>query len=256
MNYYGAGLSRASSEEAIDNAIQNQIVTTFKIPGQITMAMFAFVMGCKPDVKSESTVHDSTVMSENALNVPENPDDSLSTIPRTSLSEEEAAKYFINLDQFLFSSPLDTSEFQVVTTTCAILVEKTQASIREMKEAKEQEEAERQEARKKMSAAELAHDDSVREDEESIVGDDGMYYNSLKQQGLETIGNLKIKLITAQDKGYLKLIDVNKKERVLDIRGSMEQGWTVIFFNIQKEPKVMDLTNVNRDAVVQYFFYE
>ncbi len=171
-----------------------------------------------------------------------------------NLTVSESKRVFTN--EFCCPVKGAFTEFQVITTTCAIIIEKTQASIKQWQEAEEQEEAERQAKRERMSEAELAYDDSVRQEEEWIVGDDDMYYESLKIDGLESLASLKIKMVTAQDKGYLKLVDTNKKEWMLDIRGSMEQGWTAVLFNTKKEPKVIDLTTVNRDVVIQYFLYE
>ena len=222
----------------------------------IILMLLPAAMGCQTGSKSDSTAVDSTNIQKDTLTLTENSSDSSTLFPETMPSETEAAQYFMQLDAFLVDTPLDTSEFQVITTTCAILVENTQASSKQRQEAEEQEEAERQARRAKMSEAALAQDDSVRQDEEWIMADDGMYYESLKMDGLETLASLNIKMITAQDKGYLKLVGANKKVWVLDIRSSMEQGWTAVLFNTRKEPKVIDLTTVNRDAVVRYFLNE
>lgn len=222
----------------------------------LLILLLSATIGCKTENKVEASVTDSISVElqnpESIANLVESND----SLPDSALPEESYNNSFINLDQFLVKIPLDTSEFQLITKTCAIVIERTQADIKQLEEFEEQEKAEREARREKMSAAELAHDDSVREEEEWIMGDDGAYYESLKVDGLETIDNLKIKRITAQDKSYLKLINANKKEWVLDIRSAMQQGWTAVFFNIKKEPKVIELTNVNREVVVQYFFQD
>lgn len=198
------------------------------------------VFGCsKPNAHDESAA-DTTKLSEQ---------DSL-----VATNESSVEEFGYAADYYLVNKSLDPSEFQLIDKSCVILIEATKAQVQAQDEQRAIEQAE-QHAQWEQAKAEWEkqpHDTSEQFDGEENYGtDDGMYYQWQAQQ---TFDELKIDTITISKKGYVKLIDKNNKEWLLDIRSKMTPEWTIILFNVNKEPKVVEAIDVTRERMIQYFF--
>lgn len=147
----------------------------------------------------------------------------------------------------------DTSQIQVINETCAIIMEEYgQQTVRRLEREKE-EQAQRliEEERARAEWESQPHDST-----EVFPGyfpgyeGDGDYYFS---EAMAAFTELKINVITAAPKNYVRLMGSNRKQYTLDIRSNMEPQWTIILFRVDKSPVVVDAMDV-QNHLKQYYF--
>jgi hypothetical protein len=95
-----------------------------------------------------------------------------------------------------------------------------------------------------------------REETEMTIADDDMWYryeDETAREKLFFLDSLKIPTITASDKSYLKLVSKTGKVWMVDIRSRTEPGRTIIFFNKDKDPLLLDRLDMNVILIRDYF---
>lgn len=160
--------------------------------------------------------------------------------------------------EYLVDGVQDSTQFQMIRTSCALKIELTKAEI----EANNQREAEWQAIEAKSDSIwEATEHDSAsiaeREETEMTIADDDMWYryeDGTAQEKLFFLDSLKIPIITTSDKSYLKLVSKTGKFWMVDIRTKTEPGRTIILFNIDKEPIILDRLDINTTLLRNYFF--
>lgn len=164
-------------------------------------------------------------------------------------------QYILN---YLVEGVQDSTQFQTIRTSCALKIELTKAEI----ETNNQREAEWQAIETKSDSIwDVTEHDSAsiaeREETEQTIGDDDMWYRYEDQQAQEkllTLDSMKVTTFTASDKSYLKMIGRTGKVWMVDIRTKTEPGRTIVLFNIDKEPIILDRLDINTTLIRNYFF--
>ncbi len=131
---------------------------------------------------------------------------------------------YYQLDSYLVNTNQDTANFQTIDTTCAILIFPTEKQIELMQE---------------------EHGEDF-----YTIADDNSFYQS---QAITFLDSLNIHTIIVGSKRYLKLIDENKKEWILDIRQNGAPGWNLIFFSSNKKPKVVPAIDVTNELIMGFY---
>ncbi len=185
-------------------------------------------------------------------------DSTMSQAPVNKRPEDDGKGNYQNINSYLVEGPQDSTSFQTISTSCAIRIELSQAQI----DANNQREAEWQASEAKSDSIWDAteHDSASiagREETEMTIGDDDMWYryeNGTAQEKLFFLDSLKIPTINASDKSYLKLVSKTGKVWMVDIRSRTEPGRTIVLFNINKDPIILDRLDINTVLIRNYFF--
>lgn len=182
----------------------------------------------------------------------------IDSLPSTATNAESKAvkadaKFGYPLDSYLVDgSKIDTAATQLISTTCAIFMEETarQAAEREKEEAIEYAQGE--------EAARKAWESQPHDSAEVFpgyfpgyeMGDVEYYFGD----ALDALSKLKVPIITAKSKDYVRLVGKNGQAYTLDIRSNMTPRWTIILFHINKSPVVVDAMDAQQVPFNQYFF--
>jgi len=170
------------------------------------------------DKASNTIVSDSNaVQNDTSLN------DSVVSIIDTS----KFGKYqrYLLLDLYLTKTRLDTAEFLLIDSTCAIFINPTSVQIDQMEK-------------------------EYGEEDFYTIADDNQYYHHLANALLDSLG---VETISIGEDKHLRLIGKNNSEWTLDIRQDGAPGWNLIFFNTNKEPKIFSTIDVNEEVIDSYF---
>lgn len=157
-------------------------------------------------------------------------------------------------EQYLVTESLAAAQFQQIDRTCAILIAETpeqEAARRAASEVEARERAEREE-KARLEWESQPHDSGdYYSGEESEYQGDGDYYN---MKAVEFLEELKIPVVTAEPKQYVRLVARKGQAYTLDIRSNMQPNWTIILFHIDREPVVVEAMDVTKERIQEYFF--
>lgn len=203
---------------------------------------FAFLfMSCGHPAKETASDSDSTTW--------ETPDahDSIGTT---------APDWGFGIDYYLASEPLDTLDFQLIDKTCAVLIEETPAQeaariVAEETEEKARVEREEKERQEWESQPHDSGDYFVSESDGSGYQGDGDFY---QMQARDLLKELEIPTVTARSKQYVKLVGSNNKEWAVDVRTNMQPNWTMILFQVNREPVVIEAMDVTKERLKEFFY--
>ena len=174
-----------------------------------------------------------------------------------SLTAQQSDQVRFNIQNYLVAEMQDSSLFQMISKSCAIKIELTKAEI----DTKNQREAQYW-AEKAISDSiwdTTEHDSASiaeREETEQTIGDDDMWYRYEDQQAQEkllTLDSMKVTTFKASDKSYLKMVGRTGKVWMVDIRTRTEAGRSIVFFNVDKEPIILDRLYMNANLIRNYF---
>ena len=174
-----------------------------------------------------------------------------------SLTVHQSDEVPFSIQNYLVAEMKDSTLFQLIRTSCAIKIELTQAEI----DGKIQREAEFG-AKKAISYSiwdATEHDSASinqRMEEEQTMGDDDMWYRYEDEQAQEkllTLDSMKVTTFTASEKSYLKMVGRRGKVWMVDIRTKTEAGRSIVFFNVDKEPIILDRLDLDKVLIRNYF---
>ncbi len=196
------------------------------------ISIAAVALSCSTNKTNEAETNDSTRVKDSA--------ESLAPVDDSFGS---------SIDSYLVNAAVDSSAYQQITTTCAIVMEETEEQAKE-REQRENEKylADKEVARK---AWENEQHDSTETFEYApgYEGDGDFYFNQAK----EILSQLNVPLITAKPKAYVRLVANGRKTLLVDIRSNMIPQWTIILFHVKKEPMVVEATDVSKERIKRYF---
>jgi hypothetical protein len=131
---------------------------------------------------------------------------------------------YLRLENYLAGAAVPEGELQVVSSSCAILVNPTAERLLEMTE-------------------DYGEDNLV-----TIIDDQG-YFQSNARQILDWAS---ISIVEAE-KRFIKCSGENHKTWVLDTRKEGAPAWNIILFNSRKEPEPIPATDLTWNKVAQFF---
>jgi hypothetical protein len=130
---------------------------------------------------------------------------------------------FLRLDNYLTDDTIRDEEIQNVDSTCAILVNPTEAQFLEMQE--------------------------NYGDEIAVITDDNGYFQSNARAILDSAAVIMVEA----EKRFIRLRGENKKTWVLDLRKEGAPPWNLIIFNTRKEPEIVPAIDLTENKAIQYF---
>lgn len=170
------------------------------------------------------------------------------SVTDTSSNQRE---WGFDVDFYLDRDPIDSSAFQIINQTCAIMVEETPAQAMERMAAREAEWKER-EARNEKARLEWEsqpHDSSETfEPEMSEYQSDGDFY---MMQAQDLLTEMKIPLVATQPKPYVRLAGL--KNWTIDIRTNLQPNWTFILFRPDREPVIVEAMDITKERLAEFF---
>lgn len=212
--------------------------------------MLAMLASCQSESKNESDPGAGDSSTTAALNTTTHSNDSEEAIE--SPDDAEASANWIDITASIVQKQVDTSEYHLITISCAIRIESTRADLRAQERADSIVYAEEQIRMAGLTEEQRLQEDSIIQDANQIAGDDAVWYNYLEDMALEALDELKVRTITAKDKQYLKLVGEGGVSWVLDIRTNIYPGM-VVLFNTKKPPRLIHLAEVKKNTASNYF---
>lgn len=160
------------------------------------------------------------------------------------------------IQSYLVEGVPDPTPLQTISVSCAIKIELSQAEIDEKNQMKADWEA--SEFKSDSIWYATKHDSASiaeREEIETTIADDDMWYRYIDgtaQEKLFFLDSLKIPTVTARE-NYLKLVGKTGKVWLVNTRSMIEPGRTIILFNKDKEPILLDRLDMNVILILDYF---
>jgi hypothetical protein len=139
-------------------------------------------------------------------------------------SSDSVVVDFSNVENYLYTGPVDASAIDILDEDCALLVYPTESQIEDMKK-------------------EYGDDDFY------TIADDSQFYQASAIEKLDSAG---IRQVVSNVKNYVRFKGANR-EWTLDVRKKGFPEWNIIFFKKDKAPKIVYGVDVRTDSIKAYF---
>jgi hypothetical protein len=233
--------------------LYSRLYCTRKMSSRLTVLCLVVFTSCNSFKKNDSTSSvDSTYIEADTLM-------SHSQVSETNVNsgpEDNGDGSYQYIQSYLVEQVPDATLFQTISESCALKIELSQ---------KEKDESSQREADWLASEAKsdsiwdaTEHDSASiaeREETQMTIADDEMWYRYIRetaQAKLFFLDSLKIPTVTVSE-NYLKLVSKSGKVWLVDTRSRTEPGTTIIFFNIDKNPILLDRLDMNVNLIRDYF---
>jgi hypothetical protein len=131
---------------------------------------------------------------------------------------------FSNVENYLYTGPVDASAIDILDEDCALLVYPTESQIEDMKK-------------------EYGDDDFY------TIADDSQFYQASAIEKLDSAG---IRQVVSNVKNFVRFKGADR-EWTLDVRKKGFPEWHIIFFKKDKAPKIVYGVDVRTDSIKAYF---
>jgi hypothetical protein len=130
---------------------------------------------------------------------------------------------YLDLENYLVASPIDSTQLQLITDDCVVLIYPSEAQIKKLMEENS-------------------------EEDYATIADDFNFYHSL---AIEKIDSLHVKAISTS-RPYLKFAG-KETSWTLDIRKEGMPEWNIIFFKKEAEPKIFNAIDITTQDITSFF---
>ena len=131
---------------------------------------------------------------------------------------------YLRLENYLTETKIPGEDIQVISFSCAILVNPTAERLSEMTE------------------------DYGEDDLATLIDDQGYFQSNARH----ILDSASVRIVEAE-KRFIKCSGENSKTWLLDVRKEGAPPWNIILFNSRKEPEPVPATDLTRNKVAQFF---